>query len=155
MTHFSTNPGTKDNPFNLLLVEDNPGDVNLVQEALRASGAHHILFSVPDGIEAMLFLRHQGKYVESPVPDLIMLDLNLPRKDGREVLKEIKSDEHLKHLLVIVISSSGAASDLRQVYELQANCMLTKPTDLDDFFAMVESMNDFWLNFARLPLRGS
>ncbi len=147
--------GTVGNPFNLLLVEDNPGDVNLIQEAFSASHSHHVLHVVPDGVEAMAFLRHTLPYADKPLPDLIILDLNLPRKDGREVLREIKSDDKLKHLLVIILSSSDAARDLLQAYQLQANCMLTKPADLDEFFAMVKAVHDFWLESARLPPRWS
>jgi CheY-like chemotaxis protein len=134
-----------------LLVEDNPGDVRLTQEALRSHKVQNNLHVVGDGEEAMAFLRRQGKYANAPRPDIILLDLNLPRKDGREVLADIKSDPNLKTIPVVVITSSEAEQDVIKSYNLNANCYVTKPVNLDQFIKVVQSINDFWLTIVKLP----
>lgn len=134
-----------------LLVEDNPGDVRLTQEALRSHKVQNNLHVVGDGEEAMAFLRRQGKYADAPRPDIILLDLNLPRKDGREVLADIKSDPNLKTIPVVVITSSEAEQDVIKSYNLNANCYVTKPVNLDQFIKVVQSINDFWLTIVKLP----
>lgn len=134
-----------------LLVEDNPGDVRLTQEALRSHKVQNNLHVVSDGEEAMAFLRKQGKYANAPRPDIILLDLNLPRKDGREVLADIKSDPNLKTIPVVVITSSEAEQDVIKSYNLNANCYVTKPVNLDQFIKVVQSINDFWLTIVKLP----
>jgi CheY-like chemotaxis protein len=135
----------------ILLVEDHPGDVRLAVEALRDAKVRNRLHVVEDGVEAMSFLRQQGKYLGIPRPDLILLDLNLPRKDGREVLAEIKQDAHLKRIPVVILTSSAAEQDVLQAYNLHANCYITKPVDLDQFLSVVRSIEDFWLVVGRLP----
>ncbi|MBI3903396.1 MAG: response regulator [Nitrosomonadales bacterium] len=138
-------------PADFLLVEDNPGDVRLTQEALKTHKVQNNLHVVTDGEEAMLFLRKQGKYANAPRPDIILLDLNLPRKDGREVLAEIKSDILLKTIPVVIITSSEAEQDVIRSYNLNANCYVTKPVNLDQFIKVVQSINDFWLTIVKLP----
>ncbi len=138
-------------PADFLLVEDNPGDVRLTQEALKSHKVKNNLHVVTDGKEAMDFLRRQGKYKDAPRPDIILLDLNLPKKDGREVLAEIKSDSNLKTIPVVIISSSEAEQDIIKSYDLNANCYVTKPVDLDQFIKVVQSINDFWITIVRLP----
>ena len=138
-------------PADFLLVEDNPGDVRLTQEALKNHKVQNNLHVVTDGEEAMDFLRRQGKYKDAPRPDIILLDLNLPRKDGREVLAEIKSDPDLKTIPVVIITSSEAEQDIVKSYNLNANCYVTKPVDLDQFIKVVQSINDFWLTIVKLP----
>ena len=138
-------------PANFLLVEDNPGDVRLTQEALRNYKVRNNLHVVTDGEEAMAFLRREGKYPDAPRPDIIMLDLNLPKKDGREVLAEIKSDPGLKTIPVVIITSSEAEQDVIKSYNLNANCYVTKPVNLDQFIKVVQSINDFWLTIVKLP----
>jgi len=135
----------------ILLVEDNPGDVRLTLEAFREAKVCNTLHTVPDGVEAMAFLRKEGKYEKVPSPDLILLDLNLPRKDGREVLAELKAEEALKHIPVVVLTSSQAEQDIARSYELQASCYVTKPLDLDQFISVVKSIGDFWLAIVKLP----
>jgi len=135
----------------ILLVEDNPGDVRLTLEAFREAKVCNTLHTVSDGVEAMAFLRKEGKYEKVPSPDLILLDLNLPRKDGREVLAELKADEALKHIPVVVLTSSKAEQDIARSYELQASCFVTKPLDLDQFISVVKSIGDFWLAIVKLP----
>lgn len=134
-----------------LLVEDNPGDVRLTQEALKSHKVQNNLHVVNDGEEAMAFLRKQGKYKNAPRPDIILLDLNLPKKDGREVLAEIKSDPGLKAIPVVIITSSEAEQDVIKSYNLNANCYVTKPVNLDQFIKVVQSINDFWLTIVKLP----
>lgn len=134
-----------------LLAEDNPGDVRLTQEALRESKIRNNLNVVQDGMEAMAFLRKQGKYVEAPTPDVVLLDLNLPKKDGREVLAEIKSDPGLKRIPVVIITSSEAEQDILRTYDLHANCYVTKPVDLDQFIKVIQSIENFWLTIVKLP----
>lgn len=135
----------------ILLVEDNYGDVRLAQEALKESKVRNNLHVVEDGVEALAFLRREGKYAEAVRPDLILLDLNLPRKDGREVLMEIKADDLLKHIPVVVLTVSEAEEDVLKSYSLHANCYISKPIDLDQFLKVVMSIEDFWLTIVRLP----
>lgn len=134
-----------------LLVEDNPGDVRLTREALRESKLANNLSVVNDGVEAMAFLRREGKYASAARPDLILLDLNLPRKGGREVLAEIKADPSLKRIPVVVITSSEAEQDILATYNLHVNCYVTKPVDLDQFIKVVRSIETFWLTIVKLP----
>jgi len=133
------------------LVEDNPADVRLTEEALKESKIRNRLFVVNDGVEAIEFLRQQGEYAGSPRPDLVLLDLNLPRKDGREVLADIKTDEELKRIPVVVLTTSQDECDLLRSYNLHANCYIQKPVDLDRFLEVVRSVEDFWLSIVRLP----
>lgn len=139
----------------VLLVEDSPGDVRLTQEAFRDANRSIKLHIASDGIEAMAFLRREGSHAHAPRPDFILLDLNLPRMDGREVLATIKADESLKTIPTIVLTTSEAEADILKSYELQANCYLCKPVQLDDFESVVRSINDFWLTRAKLPQRRS
>jgi two-component system, chemotaxis family, response regulator Rcp1 len=136
--------------FDILLVEDSPGDVRLIEEALK-DRVRNKLHVVSDGVAAMAFLRREGKYSEAPRPDLILLDLNLPKKDGREVLGEIKNNEELKQIPVIVLTTSNADPDIMKSYNLQANCYVTKPTNLDQFIGVIRSIEDFWMSVAKLP----
>jgi chemotaxis family two-component system response regulator Rcp1 len=138
-------------PIEILLVEDNPGDVRLAVEALRDAKVANRLHIVEDGVEAMSFLRREGRYADVPRADLILLDLNLPRKDGREVLAEIKQDADLKRIPVVILTSSAAEQDVVQAYNLYANCYITKPMDLDQFLKVVRSIEDFWLIVVTLP----
>lgn len=138
-------------PADFLLVEDNPGDVRLTQEALKSHKVQNNLHVVNDGEEAMSFLRKEGKHANAPRPDIILLDLNLPRKDEREVLADIKSDPSLKTIPVVVITSSEAEQDVIRSYNLNANCYVTKPVNLDQFIKVVQSINDFWLTIVKLP----
>ena len=138
-------------PVEILLVEDNPGDVRLTREALEEGKVLNNLNVARDGVEAMAFLRRQGRYAEARRPQLILLDLNLPRKDGREVLAEIKGDGNLKRIPVVVLTTSGAEQDVFDSYDLQANCYITKPIELDLFLETVRSMGDFWMNVVKLP----
>jgi two-component system, chemotaxis family, response regulator Rcp1 len=138
-------------PIEILLVEDNPGDVRLAVEALRDAKVANRLHIVEDGVEAMSFLRRESRYADVPRPDLILLDLNLPRKDGREVLAEIKQDADLKRIPVVILTSSAAEQDVVQAYNLYANCYITKPMDLDQFLKVVRSIEDFWLIVVTLP----
>ncbi len=138
-------------PIEILLVEDSPGDVRLTQEAFKESKVKNRLYAVSDGIEAMAFLRKEGKYVNAPRPDLILLDLNLPKKDGRELLAEIKADENLKRIPVVILTISQAEEDVLRTYDLHANCYITKPVDLDKFLKVVRSIEDFWLTIVKLP----
>jgi two-component system, chemotaxis family, response regulator Rcp1 len=138
-------------PIEILLVEDNPGDVRLAREALRDAKVRNTLHVAEDGVEAMQFLRREGRFAGTPRPDVILLDLNLPRKDGREVLAEIKADDELKQIPVVVLTTSSAEQDILQSYELHANCYITKPVDLDRFIEVVQSIQDFWLTVVKLP----
>jgi len=135
----------------VLLIEDSPGDVRLTKEALKEGKILNNLHVVNDGVEAMSFLRKQGGYQSSPAPDLILLDLNMPKKDGREVLSEIKADPKLKSIPVVVLTTSSAEEDILKSYDLHANCYITKPVDLDQFIKVVKSINNFWLNIVELP----
>jgi len=143
-----TRPGR---PIDILLVEDNPGDVRLTIEGLNEGKVRNNLHVAKDGVEALAFLRRQGKYADAIRPDLILLDLNLPRKDGREVLSEIKADDRLKTIPVVVLTTSRAEQDVLQSYQLQANCYITKPVDLEQFITVVKSIEDFWLTIVTLP----
>jgi chemotaxis family two-component system response regulator Rcp1 len=135
----------------VLLIEDSPGDVRLTQEAFRsANRAIHLNVAI-DGVEGMAFLRKEGIYSAAPRPDLVLLDLNLPRMDGREVLAHIKADENLKLIPTVILTTSDAEADIAQSYRLQANCYLTKPVQLDEFETLVASINNFWLMTAKLP----
>ena len=135
----------------VLLVEDSPGDVRLTREALKEGKVRNNLSVVNDGVEAMEFLRRQGKYADAPRPDIVLLDLNMPRKDGREVLAEMKSDDDLKRIPVVILTTSEAEQDILKTYELHANCYLTKPVDLEQFISIVKSVEDFWLTIVQLP----
>jgi CheY-like chemotaxis protein len=135
----------------VLLVEDSPGDVRLTQEAFRDANIGIHMHVATDGVEAMAFLRREGNHLDAPRPDLILLDLNLPRMDGREVLAHIKADEGLKSIPTVILTTSDAEADITISYELQANCYLSKPVQLDAFENLVKSINDFWLTKAKLP----
>ena len=135
----------------VLLVDDNPADIDLMSEVLAKSKRDLHVNAVSDGAEAIAFINRQGKYAEAPSPDLIVLDLNLPRKDGREVLAELKTDLALAKIPVVIFTTSQSNSDITRCYELGANCYLRKPGNLPDFVAVVQSMADFWLGFASLP----
>lgn len=144
----SSQPGK---PIEILLIEDNPGDADLTREAFATGKIDNVLHVVSDGVEAMAFLRRQGRYASVPRPDLVLLDLNLPRKDGREVLAEIKSDEALKRTPVVVLTTSKDEADVLKSYNLHANCFISKPIDLGEFIRAVRSIEDFWLTIVRLP----
>ncbi len=137
--------------IDILLVEDNPGDVRLTQEALREGKVINQLTVVPDGIQALEFLRRKGRYANATRPDVILLDLNLPRKDGREVLAEIKEDPDLKRIPVVIITSSKSEEDVLRSYNLHANCYVSKPVDLEQFVTVVKSIEDFWMGIVKLP----
>lgn len=138
-------------PIQILLVEDNVADIRLTQEALKEEKLYNNLSIVNDGVEAMAFLHRQGKYAEAVQPDLILLDLNLPRKDGREVLEEIKNDPDLKLIPVVVLTISEAEKDILVSYKLHANCYIVKPLNLDQFSTVVKSIEEFWLSIVKLP----
>jgi two-component system, chemotaxis family, response regulator Rcp1 len=138
-------------PIEVLLVEDSPGDVRLTQEAFRDANKSVHLHVAFDGVEAMAFLRHEGLNIRAPRPDLILLDLNLPKMDGREVLAHIKGDESLKTIPTVILTTSEAEVDIVKSYQLQANCYLTKPVQFDAFEILVKSINDFWLTKVKLP----
>jgi two-component system, chemotaxis family, response regulator Rcp1 len=135
----------------VLLVEDSPGDVRLTQEAFRDANTLVNLHVAIDGADAMAFLRRKGTYLDAPRPDLILLDLNLPKMDGREVLAHIKEDDSLKTIPTVILTTSEAEADILKSYELRANCYLNKPVQLDEFEDLVKSINDFWLKKAKLP----
>ena len=135
----------------ILLVEDNPGDARLAEEAIREAQWENHLNWVPDGMEALRFLRREGNYRSAPRPDLILLDLNLPRKDGREVLAEIKQDERLRRIPVIVLSTSDAEEDILRAYKLKANSYISKPAQLSDYVRIVKSLREFWFSVVKLP----
>jgi CheY-like chemotaxis protein len=138
-------------PVEILLVEDSPSDTELTVEALKEAKVGNHLSIVEDGVEALQFLRRQGKYTAAPRPDLIMLDLNLPRKDGREVLREIKADHSLQTIPVVVLTTSRAEQDILQAYHHHANCYITKPVDFEQFLQVVRSIESFWLVLVTLP----
>lgn len=138
-------------PIRILLVEDNPADVRLAMEALKECGISHSLSVVEDGVEAIAFLRRENGFAEVARPELILLDLNLPRKDGREVLAEIKADEQLRSIPVVVLTTSEAESDIQRVYDLHANCYIPKPADLKQFVTVLKSIHSFWTIIAKLP----
>lgn len=137
----------------ILLVEDNPGDARLTLEAFKGAKVQNNLTVVNDGVEALAYLRQQGRYADSAPPDLILLDLNLPKKDGREVLAEIKSDEHLRKIPVVILTTSASRDDIVRAYSMHANCYITKPVDLEEFLSAVRSIEDFWLTLVKLPSR--
>jgi CheY-like chemotaxis protein len=147
----NTNHGGKMKPVDMLLVEDNPGDARLAKEALKDAKVHNNLYWVQDGVEAIAFLRREDNYSEAPRPDVILLDLNLPKKDGREVLADIKADEDLRSIPVVILTVSGAEEDILKTYDLHANCYIQKPLDLDQFVEVVKSIRDFWLTIVKLP----
>jgi len=142
-------------PMEVLLVEDSPGDVRLTRETLRDANRSVHLHVASDGVEAMAFLRHEGAHLHAPRPDLILLDLNLPKMDGREVLAHIKADYSLKLIPVIILTTSESEADIVKSYQLQANCYLSKPVQLEAFESLVKSINDFWLTKVKLPQDGS
>lgn len=135
----------------ILLVEDNPGDVRLTQEAMKEGKMRNRLSVAVDGVEAMAFLRQEGKYADAPRPDVILLDLNLPKKDGRTVLAEIKADPDLKRIPVVILTSSKAEEDILNSYDSHANCYITKPSDLEQFIDVVKSVEGFWFQIVKLP----
>lgn len=138
-------------PVEILLVDDNPGDVRLTIEALNESKLLNKLHVVEDGMEAMAFLKNEGKYKKRLSPDIILLDLNLPKKDGREVLAEIKKDDNLKKIPVVILTSSQADEDIIKTYNLHANCYVNKPVNMDQFLKVVKSIGDFWFSIVKLP----
>ena len=140
-------------PIEILLVEDNPGDVRLTQEVLKEGKVHNTLNIVENGVQALSFLRKENEYSDAPTPDLLLLDLNLPKKDGREVLLDIKKDPELKKIPVVVLTTSQAEEDILNVYDLNANCYVSKPVDLGQFIDVVKSIEDFWLSIVKLPTR--
>jgi chemotaxis family two-component system response regulator Rcp1 len=137
----------------IMIIEDNPGDVRLVFEALKLSQVRTQVTVATNGADAMEMLHCRGRYAETPVPDLILLDLHLPRKSGLEVLAEIKQDSSLQHIPVVIMTSSNADEDIRCSYQSHANCCVTKPVNLDEFMKLVKAIGDFWLSVARLPAR--
>jgi len=141
--------------FKLLLVEDNPADVRLTQEALKNGKVLHKLFVIQDGMEAMVFLHKEPPYQESPRPDLILLDLNLPKKDGREVLAEIKADPNLRSIPVVILTTSQADEDILKTYDLHANGYIIKPVDIDQFFVIIRNIKEFWMAVVELPSNSS
>jgi two-component system response regulator len=138
-------------PIHILMVEDDPGDVRLTREALRGKKMHVTMHEVPDGVEAMAFLRKEGAYADMERPDLILLDLNMPRMDGREVLAALKKDPALKRIPVIVLTTSAGEEDILAAYDMNANCYLTKPVDWRQFIKVVELIENFWLTVVKLP----
>jgi two-component system, chemotaxis family, response regulator Rcp1 len=147
------NPETQQNPIQILLVEDNLGDIRLTQEVFKEGKLHNVLHSVQDGEEAIAFLRREGKYADAGRPDLILLDLNLPKKDGREVLKEIKTDSNLASIPVVILTTSKSEEDIDRTYDLHANCYITKPFDLEQFITVAKSIEKFWFSIVKLPQR--
>jgi CheY-like chemotaxis protein len=146
---------TTGKPIEILLVEDNPADVRLTMEALKEDKVLNHLSVAMDGVEALAFLRHEGHYAGAPRPDLVLLDLNLPRKDGREVLAEIKRDPDLRRIPVVVLTTSQAEQDIVKSYDLYANCYVTKPVDLHQFISAVKSIEGFWFTVVKLPPNGA
>ncbi|HEX8274217.1 MAG TPA: response regulator [Longimicrobiaceae bacterium] len=142
---------TVSRPVEVLLVEDNPGDVRLTREALKEGKIRNNLHVARDGVEALAFLRREGGHADAPRPDVILLDLNLPRKDGREVLGEVKGDPALRQIPVVILTSSQAEEDICRAYDLHANCYISKPVDLDQFIRVVKSIEDFWFTVVKLP----
>jgi CheY-like chemotaxis protein len=138
----------------VLLVEDNPGDVRLTMEALKEGKMLNHVSVVGDGVEALSFLRRKDKFGQAPRPDVILLDLNLPKKDGREVLAEIKNDQEFRRIPVVILTTSAAEQDILKTYDLHANCYITKPVDLEQFIRVVKLIEDFWLSIVKLPIDG-
>ena len=145
------NPQSTYKSIEILLVEDNPGDVDLTRDAFENSKIRNTLHVAGDGVEAMALLRRQGKHADAPRPDLVLLDLNLPKKDGREVLAEIKADPDLRRIPIVVLSVSREEEDILKTYNLHANCYITKPIDLHQFMKVVQSIKEFWLTIVKLP----
>ncbi len=145
------NYGAAPKPVSFLLIEDNVGDVRLTMEALKESKMTNTVAVASDGVEALAYLRGEGEHAAKELPDIILLDLNLPRKDGREVLAEIKADDRLKHIPVVVLTTSAAEQDILRAYNLHTNCYITKPVDLERFIEVVRSIQDFWLTIVKLP----
>ncbi|MGB9937524.1 MAG: response regulator [Methanobacterium sp.] len=139
------------NLIEILLVEDNPADARLVEEVFKDFKIKNKLYIAEDGLKAMEFLKNKDRYADAPKPDIILLDLNLPRKDGRKVLKEIKEDDDLKLIPVVILTTSDAEEDIINTYKNNANCFITKPVDLDHFISVIKSIEDFWLNKVKLP----
>jgi CheY-like chemotaxis protein len=148
-----SSPDNKSRTIVILLVEDNPGDARLTMEAMRDTKMSNLIHVVEDGVEAMTFLRREGRYSEAPRPDLILLDLNLPKKDGRAVLAEIKTDPDLKRIPVVVLTTSNAEEDVLKAYDLHANAYVSKPGDLQQFMKIVALIDEFWFNVVTLPNR--
>jgi len=148
------NDGTLGRPIEILLVEDNPGDVRLTQEAMRDAKVLNRLNVVPDGVTALEYLRKESRYANAVRPDVILLDLNLPRMDGRELLAIIKGDNNLKRIPVVVLTTSAAEEDVLRAYNLHANCYVTKPVELDQFIEVVKSIDSFWFSIVNLPPNG-
>jgi CheY-like chemotaxis protein len=142
-----------DKPVEILLVEDNEGDIGLIEEVFEEAKIRNTLHIAEDGEEAILFLRGEGKFSGSPRPDIILLDLNLPKKDGREVLREIKEDNNLKNIPVVVLTTSRAEKDILRSYDLRANAYVTKPLDFDQLIKVVKSIENFWLEVVKLPTK--
>src|ERR1700692_454716 len=143
--------GTNAVPIEVLLVEDSPGDIRLTREAFKDAKVHIHLHVAQDGAEAMAFLKREGKHAKVPRPDLILLDLNLPKKDGREVLAEIKESEALKSIPVVILTTSASEADILRSYRLHANCYITKPVGLEGFLEVIKSIDSFWLSVVKLP----
>lgn len=138
-------------PIEILMVEDNPGDIRLTREAMKEGKLNNRLSVVNDGVAAMAFLHREGSFADAPPPDLILLDLNLPKKDGREVLAEIKADPALRRIPVVVLTTSQAEQDVLRAYDLHANCYISKPVDFNQFMKVVQQIDDFWVNVVTLP----
>jgi two-component system response regulator len=149
------NDPTRVKPIDILLVEDNPGDVRLTEEALKENNLHLNVHVVGDGVEAMEFLKREGNFSDAPHPDLIFLDLNLPKMDGRELLSKIKEDPDLRRIPVVILTISTAEEDVFKTYDLHANCYITKPVDMDQFIKVVKSVEDFWFAIVKLPSDGA
>jgi two-component system, chemotaxis family, response regulator Rcp1 len=147
----SANSSPPSRPVQILIVEDNPADARLVREVMRDSKVLNEIHWVPDGVEALAFLRGQGKYADAPRPNLIFLDLNMPRKDGREVLAEVKADDRLKRIPIVVMTSSQAEEDVARAYDQHANCYVRKPIDFDQFHLVVKTLENFWFATVELP----
>ncbi len=145
------NDFTNSRPVEILLVEDNPGDVRLTREAFKEAKIVNNLHTVADGVEALAFLRREGRYASSPRPDLMLLDLNLPRKDGREVLAEVKTDPDLRRIPIVILTTSKAEEDILKTYDLHANCYIVKPVDFERFIDVVKMIEGFWLSVVMLP----
>ena len=140
-----------DNITNILLVEDNPADARLIVEVFKDTNVKNRIHVVKDGVEAMDFLNKENEYIDAPKPHIILLDLNLPRKDGREVLKEVKMDEDLKSIPIVILTTSSAGEDVIKTYNNHANCYITKPVDFDQFLMVINAIEDFWLRVVELP----
>jgi CheY-like chemotaxis protein len=141
--------------IDILIVEDNPGDARLIKEVLNDNKVYNSLYIVNDGVEALNFLHNKGEYQNVPRPDIIILDLNLPKRDGREVLAEIKADEELRYIPVVIMTISQAEEDILKTYKLHANCYITKPIDLNEFIRVVKSIEDFWFSVVKLPAKNA